>query len=213
MRTLVTEEHIPTETTQFSLQCNALVQIYKEYIDKRYINKSKKLFDRLLRVKISVDRIQEQEKKVDLHKETMTFFRKIDVARSRRYDIYKLLSCEILENSYFLTKESYRRKHAKHELVNEIEKYLSQLSAKNIGQKENDSKEVTVIDFMAYARKIPLKILQLKLFEEFAKHLLDIFLSVSWNSQRVDIIFDVYIEDSIKTFERNKNFWDQTNSN
>ena len=42
------------------------------------------------------------------------------------------------------------------ELVNEIEKYLSQPSAKNIRQKENDSKERKVIDFMAYARKIPL---------------------------------------------------------
>ena len=50
MRNLVTEEHIPTETTQFSLQWNALgADIYKEYIDTRYINKSKKLFDRLPR--------------------------------------------------------------------------------------------------------------------------------------------------------------------
>ena len=137
MRNLVTEEHIPTETTQFSLQWNALgTDIYKEYIDTRYINKSKKLFDRLPRVKTLVDRKQEQEKKVNLHRETMKFCRKIDVARSRRYDIYKLLSYEILENSYFLTTESYLRKHAKHELVNEIEKYLSQPSAKNIGQKK-----------------------------------------------------------------------------
>ena len=104
----------------------------------------------------------------------------------------------------FPTKESNLRKHAKHELLKEIEKYLSQPSAKNIGQKENDSEEVTVIDFMAYARKIPLKTIQLKLFEEFAKHLLDIFLSISWHSQRVDIIFDVYVEDSIKAFEENR---------
>ena len=58
-------------------------------------------------MKILVDRKHEQEKKVDLRKETMKFCRKIDVARSTRYDIYKLLSYEILENSYFLTKESY----------------------------------------------------------------------------------------------------------
>ena len=88
MRHLVTEEHIPTEATQFSL----------EHIDKRYVNKSKKLFDRLPFVKILVDRKQEQEKKVDLCKENLKFCRKIDVARSRRYNIYKLLSHEILEN-------------------------------------------------------------------------------------------------------------------
>ena len=55
---------------------------------------------------------------------------------------------------------------------------------------------------MTYARKIPLKTLQLKYLKNL--HLLDIFLSISWHSQRVDIIFDVYIEDSIKTFERNR---------
>ena len=99
MRNLVTEEHIPTEATQFSLQYNALdTDIYKEYIDKRYVNKSKKLFDRLPLVKLLVDRKQEQEKKVDLCKENLKFCRKIDVARSRRYNIYKLLSHEILEN-------------------------------------------------------------------------------------------------------------------
>ena len=123
------------------------------------------------RVKTLVDIKEEQEKKVDLRNETITFFRKIDVARSRRYDIYKLTSCEILENSYFLTKESYLRKHANHELVKEIEKYLSQPSAKNIGQKENDSKEVTVIDFKAYARTIPFKTVHFN----YLKNLLNIF--------------------------------------
>ena len=87
MRNLVTEERITTETKQFSSQCNALgTDIYKENIVTQYINKSKKLLDRLSRVKILVDRKQEQEKKVDLHKETMKFCRKIDVARSRRHE-------------------------------------------------------------------------------------------------------------------------------
>ena len=57
---------------------------------------------------------------------------------------------------------------------------------------------------MAYAKKIPLKTLQFKLFEEFAKHLLDTFLSISWHSQRVDIIVDVYLDNTIKAFERNR---------
>ena len=62
MRNHVTEEHIPTEITRFLLQYNALgTDIYKEYIDTRYINKSEKLLDRLPRVKILVDRKQKQE--------------------------------------------------------------------------------------------------------------------------------------------------------
>ena len=60
MRNPATEEHILTETARFSLQCNALgTDISNEYnTDTRYINKSKKLFDRLPRVKILVDRKQ-----------------------------------------------------------------------------------------------------------------------------------------------------------
>ena len=33
---------------------------------------------------------------------------------------------------------------------------------------------------------------------------MDIFLSISWHSQRVDIILDVYVDDSIKALERNR---------
>ena len=57
---------------------------------------------------------------------------------------------------------------------------------------------------MAYARKIPLKSLQLRSFTEFAEHMQGMFLSISRNSQRVDIIFDVYVDDSIKAFERKR---------
>ena len=137
------------------------------------------MFDRLPRVKISADKKQGPEKKVDLRKETMKFCRKIDVARSRQFDIYKLLACEILENSYFLTKDNYLRKPDKRQLVNEIEKYLSKPSEKILKEKERYSKEVTVIDFMAYARKIPLKSLQLRSFPEFAEHMQGMFLSIS----------------------------------
>ena len=205
MKNLVTEEHISPEAIQFSLDCISLgTKLYEEFVETRYINKTKKLFDRLPRVKVLIDKKLGQEKKVDLRKETMKFCRKIDIARSRHFDIYKLLSHEILENSYFLTKDNYLRKPEKHELVNEMEKYLSQPSDKIIKQKEIHSKEVTVIDFMAYARKIPLKSLQLKSFADFANHLQEVFLSISRNSQRLDIIFDVYVDDSIKAFERNR---------
>ena len=99
--------------------------------------------------------------------------------------------------------ECYLRKPDKHELVDKIEKYLSRLSAKSIGQKESGGEEVTT-DFVAYITNTPLKTLQLKLIAEFAEHLLEIFLLISCHSPRVDKIVDIYVEDSIKTFERNK---------
>ena len=183
MKNLITEDYISTGSTQLTLRCITLgTELYEEYIETRYINKSKKLFDRLPRVKISADQKQGPEKKVDLRKETMKFCRKIDVARFRQFDIYKLLSSEILENSYFLTKDNYLRKPDKRQLVNEIEKYLSKPSEKILKEKERYSKEVTVIDFMAYARKIPLKSLQLRSFTKLAGDMQGMFLSTSRNS-------------------------------
>lgn len=69
----------------------------------------------------------------------MKFYRKVDVARSRRHDIYKLLSREI-EN--FLTKECYLRKLDKHELVNKIEKGPLKSTYPKRQQKASDKKRV-----------------------------------------------------------------------
>ena len=45
MKNLVTEEHISTESIQSSLHCLSFgTELYEEYIETRYINKSKKLF-------------------------------------------------------------------------------------------------------------------------------------------------------------------------
>ena len=59
----------PSCRNTISLRCISLgTDICEELIVKPYVNKSKKLFDRLPRVKILVDKKQEQEKKVDLRK-------------------------------------------------------------------------------------------------------------------------------------------------
>ena len=115
-------------------------RVHDKFIEARCVNKSKKLYDWLHLVKILVDQRQEEQgKKVDLRKETMKFYRKVDVARSRRHDIYKLLSREI-EN--FLTKECYLRKLDKHELVNKIEKGPLKSTYPKRQQKASDKKRV-----------------------------------------------------------------------
>ena len=43
---------------------------------------------------------------------------------------------------------------------------------------------------------------RVKLFPELAEYLLEIFLLISCHSQRVDIIFNVHVDDGIKTFEK-----------
>ena len=59
-----------------------------------------------------------------------------------------------------------------------------------------------IIDFMAYARKVYAKVLKWKTFEDYFVNLWRKFLKISENSMRIDIVFDLYEEKSLKHWER-----------
>ena len=61
-----------------------------------------------------------------------------------------------------------------------------------------------IIDFMAYARKVPIKKQNLKTYNDFFTCLWKTFISLSETCNRVDIVFDVYNEQSIKGSERRR---------
>ena len=60
----------------------------------------------------------------------------------------------------------------------------------------------TVINFMAYARKIPAKQLKLKTFGDMASHLWKAFSAMSSTCKRIDVVFDIYEAGGFKDFER-----------
>ena len=57
---------------------------------------------------------------------------------------------------------------------------------------------------MAYARKIPIKILQLSSFDDYFNYLWKIFCRLSRGAERTDVIFDVYTKNSTKMHERQR---------
>ena len=59
------------------------------------------------------------------------------------------------------------------------------------------------VDFMSFARKIPKKF-KLKNYRQLAQHLWNTFSDYRKNCTRLDIIFDLYLEKSIKHHERNR---------
>ena len=67
-----------------------------------------------------------------------------------------------------------------------------------------EMQSVLVIGFMAYCRKVPIKKLCLNTYVDFFKHLLSTFQSIFETSQRIDIVFDLYLDQSIKQGERNR---------
>ena len=69
--------------------------------------------------------------------------------------------------------------------------------------------DCSVIDFMAYARKIPVKKIianggTLSTFGDYFNFLFNIFKSLTKNSKVVHIVFDLYKQFSIKDTERSR---------
>ena len=128
----------------------------------------------------------------------MQFLRFIDIARERGYNIAELLSYELCPVSFYLTKDGFLKKPTKSLLNRELRSNLTALTL--IIQEFN----MAVIEFMAFARKVPIKILNVETYTDFAARLLKTFLSISNKASRVDILFDLYLPESPKGFERNR---------
>ena len=94
------------------------------------------------------------------------------------------------------------RKSEKSELTREIEKKLETLPSFDVPK--GNTRSMVAIDFLAYARKIPVAKLKLKTFGEFVMHLWHTFCFLSRNCSRMDIIFDLYLDQSIKEYECNQ---------
>ena len=88
-------------------------------------------------------------------------------------------------------------------LTREVEK-LAKITPQVPRCPENNLLEATVIDFIAYARSVPIKSKILKTFGEYAQDLYCTFERIIRKSGRLDIVFDLHLPASIKSSERNR---------
>ena len=179
------------EESQFLLSCYENGEkLYKKYRQDRMVDKSAKLFDRIQKPKIL--NVKVKEPKVDLQAETLALVRVVDVARGQGYDVKELLSYEITSSSFFPTKEGFMRKADKSELIREFKDTQYSLS-KFQELYETCERSVTVIDFMAYARRLHTWInkFNLKTFGDMIQELWDTIWTLGIQINRVDIVFDL----------------------
>ena len=104
--------------------------------------------------------------------------------------------------SFYLIKERNLRKSPKSELAQEIKKLLKDECPANVPIR--NMKAMITIDFMGYARKIPVKKMNLHNYVDFAMALWKTFLNLSKHCDRIDVIFYLYLQQSIKQDERNR---------
>ena len=92
---------------------NLLVMIFYKY---RLEEKTIKLFDKIPLKRKSTKNVSSSSSstsKLDLKKETVSFMRMIDFARTRNFDIKDLLEYELSSTSFFLSKDGFLRKPQK----------------------------------------------------------------------------------------------------
>ena len=65
------------------------------------------------------------------------------------------------------------------------------------------------INFMVYAKKVRVKKDNVRTFVDFCQKVQDLILNLAIDSQRIDIVFDIYLKNSIKASARKsrKNKW------
>lgn len=202
IKNLATGATLEADSTSFLLGCITKgKETYKRFVKERLEFKSVKLFDKIPKTR-KAKRTRKNWKPPDVSKETIHFLRMIDYSRLRNLDITQLLKHEIVNKSFYLTKDSELRKSQKSELTRELKAILSAPYPNEIP--DSDLKSIVVIDFMAYARKVPTKKMRLVTYEDFFRALWKTCSRLSKGSTRIDIVFDVYLRYSIKQGERNR---------
>ena len=172
---------------------------YSKYRTERLVEKTQKLLD-TIKKPATKKKTRTKEKKIDVKKENNAALKYIEYARMRDYDVANLLKFELTSVPLFLVKDDLLRKSVKSELIKEIEALTENPSPLHVPQ--NIINCMIVIDFMSYARKVPIKKLGLKTFGDLFSNLWDTFQNIHKNCSRIDIVFDLYVESSLKTYGR-----------
>ena len=98
-------------------------------------------------------------------------------------------------------KKGYLPKFPKSELAQVLKTYLPKVSSEVSGAEISFS---LIIDFMAYSRKVPSRKLLLKTYGDLVRRLWATFQRLSLLSERIDIIFVLCLDRSIKEGERKR---------
>ena len=196
-------EVIEESERKFLLDCISLGETARdEFYKSRLVEKTAKLLDNIPKTRKNGSKKKAKQHSYDINKETVKFLQNIDYARLRNFDLKILLRSEIAPLSFFLMQGGYIRKPNKSELATELKRLLPDTPPRTLPSSSKD--RAVIIDFMGYARKVPIKKQGLKTYSDFFESLWKTFKSISENCTRLDIVFDLYKDQSIKASERSR---------
>ena len=172
---------------------------YNLFREERYIKKSKRFSDKISRVGLPRFDSKGQKQKMDskpIIKKVANAQKQIDVARARGFTMKEILSFDHLISN-ILFDEDLTTKPNKSELVKQLEKKLS--SVETTVSSDDKLRKALVVDFMSLIRRHPVS--KLKTFQDLFTFATYSILSSPF-TEEIDIVYDSYVEDSIKECER-----------
>ena len=89
-------------------------------------------------------------------------------------------------------------------LARKVENLLGKSFPATVPECEESLKAMVVIDFMAYAQKVTTKKMDLITYEKIFKVFCKSFSSLSIGYSRMDIVFDLFLQQRIKQAERSR---------
>ena len=122
-----------------------------------------------------------------------------DIARVRKYDIKELLTYDLVETNYLFDRRGLMNKLDKSDICHELEKLL--LNDDYLQPKQwSDANTTCIVNVMGCMRR--LRTASVKTFGEFCQNAIEMTKGICCQSNRIDFVFDTYIEDSVKDSER-----------
>ena len=125
--------------------------------------KSTKLFDTVPKSRSSFKK-GKPWKAPAVKEETVNILRTVDYSRLRGFGAVYLLTHEMVATSYYLTSDGKLKKWSKSEFAIKLKNLLEEPCPTNVP--ETSLKTAIAIDFMAYARKVPIKKMNLVCYED-----------------------------------------------
>ena len=171
--------------------------LYKQFAETRLTEHSKSLFDTLTK-EIKKETVSSSDKRMHIEKENVKLLRYIDIARTRNFDVQELSPYELSKQPRYVTKE--KASDGKSQLPRAIEEHLKEATIKEVPI--NEVRSCILFDFMAYARRVPVKTDHIQCLGDFVEHIWNTFTRLSDNSIRIDIVLDLYIDSITKGNER-----------
>ena len=205
LKNLVTQELITSDCSESLLNVFEIsINFYSEFFKERFTEKLKSLSDTIPKINFpnikSVQQIKSvSNKSISDMKQNKIAHKVIELAKERNFNLRRLFSFELtVNNNLFNDNGSLKKEKSKSDLIRELEAKAEIPFTANL---EDLSNFTLIVDVMLIFRKLKWK--GMKTFKDFAVAFCNFVYSQSKKGvNRIDFIFDSYVENSLKLGER-----------